>query len=149
MNLDRLTDTVMQRLAENRPKALLIGSAPLVDCNYNYVNQKPYETVVIGRLSPAELLHMPNDAVCDALFAQIPVYLTPQPWREQRNARGLCRELAASEQRLMRMGVFQLARKGSVLTAEGARKLRMAGEHPAPDCRMTPLARDILEGKAL
>ena len=77
MNLDRLTDAVLQKLNEGKKRALLIGRAPDIDHNYNYVNEKPYEAIVLGELSAAQLLHMPNDAVCEALLEEIPVYL----WR--------------------------------------------------------------------
>ena len=146
MNLDRLTDAVLQKLNEGKKKALLIGNAPEIDHNYNYVNEKPYEAVILGRLSAAQLLHMPNDAVCDALLEEIPVYLCrPQAWQDCKKARGLCRELLNAEQRLLRMGVVPMERTQKLLTAQDARRMLCQGERPADGCRMTPLARDILD----
>ncbi|MBP3633039.1 MAG: hypothetical protein J6J43_00505 [Oscillospiraceae bacterium] len=148
MNLEELTDAVLQKLGEKKPRALLIGDAPMIDHNYNYVNEKPYEAVVLGRLAPGQLLHMPSDAVCCALMEQIPVYYDPdQTFRSCKTARALCRELAAAEQRLYRLGVLPLQRSGQLLTAARARDLVLQGKRPASNCRMTPLARDILEGK--
>ncbi len=148
MNLDRLTDAVLQKLNEGKKRALLIGKAPCIDHNYNYVNEKPYEAVVLGGLSAAQLLHMPDDAVCEALLEEIPVYLwRPQAWQDCKGARGLCRELMNAEQRLFRMGVLPMERTQKLLTAQDARRMLRQGERPADGCRMTPLARDILEGK--
>lgn len=148
MNLDQLTDAVMQKIAAQKPRALLIGGPPEIDCNYNYVNEKPYEAVVLGTLSPGQLLHMPNDAVCCALLEQMPVYLWQhQLWRKSTAARLLCRELAAAEQHLYRLGVLPLDDSDRVLTAKSVRELLQQGKKPSPNCRMTPLARDVLEGK--
>ena len=149
MNLEQLTDAVLQKLTAQKPRALLIGGPPEIYHNYNYVNEKPYEAIVLGVLSPGELLHMPNDAVCCALLEETPVYLWQhQPWRESKNARLLCRELASAEQHLYRLGVMPLETGGQLLTAKAVRELLQHGKRPSPNCRMTPLARDILEGKA-
>ena len=149
MNLDLLTDAVLQKLNEGKKRALLIGCAPDVDHNYNYVNEKPYEAVVLGRLSPAQLLHMPDDAVCDALMEDIPVYLWRlQTWQGCKNARGLCRELQSAEQRLFRMGILPMERTQKLLTAQDARRMLQQGETAPHGCRMTPLAKDILEGRS-
>ena len=149
MNLDRLTDAVLQKLNEGKKRALLIGKTPDFDHNYNYVNEKPYEAVVLGKLSAAQLLHMPDDAVCEALLEEIPVYLwRPQTWHDCKKARGLCRELLNAEQRLLRMGVVPMERTQKLLTAKDARRMLQQGERPADGCRMTPLAKDILEGRS-
>ncbi len=148
MNLEHLTEEVWKRLQE-KPRALLIGSAPIGYDKYNYVNEKPYEAVVLGELSPGELLHMPSDAVCCALLEDIPVYLSPQQIHHRaKTARALCRELYGAEQRLRLLGVRKLEEAGTLVTADRARAMRRAGESPPPGCRLTPLARDILEGKA-
>lgn len=149
MNLDQLTDAVLKKLGENKPRALLIGKLPEINHNYNYVNEKPYDVIVLGQLPAAELLHMPNGAVCDALLENVPVYLWQhQPWRACKCARPLCRELAAAEQHLLRLGVIPMEQAGGLLTAEAARQLLKTGGKPAFNCRMTPLAKDILEGKS-
>lgn len=147
MNLDQLTEEVWKRLQE-KPRALLIGSPPN-DChNFNYVNEKPYEAVVLGVLAPGELLHMPTDAVCRALLEGMPVYLsTEQLHHKAKTARQLCRELYAAEQHLKLLGVQILGQGQPLVTAAQAKAMRGRGEKPRPGSRMTPLARDILEGK--
>ena len=74
MNLEQLTDAILEKLGEKQPRALLIGTKPEVDYNYNYVNEKPYDSIVIGNISAGELLRMPSDCVCDALLEEVPVY---------------------------------------------------------------------------
>lgn len=148
MNLDALTDAVWDRLTGNRPRALLIGKAPYLDGQFCFVREKPYEAVVLGLLSPGELLHMPSDAVCEALLENVPVYLwSPQPYRAAKYGRILCRELAAAEQHLKQLGVRPMAEQGRLVTAQAARELLRQGRRPDPGSRLTPLARDILEGK--
>lgn len=149
MNLEQLTDAVLQRLQQGKPRALLIGKLQEIDHNYNYVNEKPYEAVVLGTLTPGQLLQMPTDAVCCALLEGVPVYLSSrQMWHGSKRAKALCRELAAAEQRLFRLGVIPLEQPDHLITATRARELTRLGQTPKPGCRMTPLARDILEGKA-
>jgi len=150
MNLDQLTDAVMEKLGYDRTRALLIGSKPEVDNNYNYVNEKPYDLIIIGKLKPGELLQMPNNDVCEALMEERPVYYWQcQSWRGCKTAKLLCKELLAAEQHLYRLGVLPLEQEGQLITAQQARELLRLGKKPSPNCRMTPLARDILEGKEL
>lgn len=147
MNLDQLTEAVWQKLNDRKPRALLIGEPPCDLQKYNYVNEKPYEAVVIGRLTPAQLLTMPTDPVCMALLEELPVYLCAQGWEKGRNAPVLRRELWAAEQRLRRLGTVPLEFGPGLVSAAMARQLRRSGQQPAPGSRLTPLARDILEGK--
>lgn len=150
MNLDCLTDLVWQRLTEGKPRALLIGEAPEDYHKYNYVNTEPYESVFLGILPPGDLLHMPDDTVCRALLAGIPVYLWPeQPYKYAVHGRLLCRELKAAEERLKRFGVVPVGIERQLITAEMARKMVLSGEKSELNSRMTPLARDILEGRTL
>lgn len=146
MNLEELTDAVWQRLQEHRPRALLIGEAPDWTAPYQWVQEPPYEAVVLGLLSPGVLLSMPSDPVCRALLENIPVYLWPhQRYREAKAARMLCRELAAREQHLRQLGVRPLSGQGKLITAQEARQLREQGLCLPSGCRLTPLARDIWE----
>lgn len=146
MNLDRLTDEVLRRILECRPRALLIGRAPDGEDHWTFVEQSPYEQVVIGILPPGELLLMPSDPVCRALLDGMPVYLYPQPYGKGGSAGVLRRELAAAQQRLLRLGVRPVPRPGSLVTAQDLRQWDAA--LPA-DARLTPLAREVLEGKIL
>ena len=142
MNLDELAEAVLQRL---QPRALLVGERPIDYHNYNYVKEKPYEAVILGQLSAGELLHMPNDAVCDALLEGKPVYLCRQTFPAT-YAKRLCRELEASQRHLLELGVQPMEHK--LITAETARRFLMTGESISANSRLTPLARDILEGKS-
>lgn len=149
MNLEQLTQAVLERLEEERPRALLLGKAPPEDGGYALVRQAPYEAVVLGILSPGELLQMPTDPVCQALLEEKTVYFWPkQPYRQAKTARLLCRELAAAEQHLKQLGVRPMAQQGRLITAQEAQKLRSMGKTLPPGCRMTPLAREIMEGRA-
>jgi len=148
--LEQLTEEVWQRLSVCKPRALLLGETPDGLQKFNYVNKKPYDAVVIGVLPPGELLHMPSDPVCSALLEGIPVYLWQgQPYRRSKSARLLRRELAAAEKRLLQYGVLPLGGEtGRLITAQEARAFRLRGEQPAVGSRLTPLARDVLEGKS-
>ena len=147
MNLDELTQAVMERMDQQKPRAFLVGERPDYH-NYNYVKEKPYEAVVLGVLSPGELLHMPDNVVCEALLEGKPVWLWPhQRHHDVSNARLLCRELTAAEQHLKQLGVGVLGQEKPLVTAQRARALRQTGQQPQPGSRLTPLARDILEGK--
>ncbi len=150
MNLDTLTDAVWQRMEQEKKRALLIGAAPEDYHNYIYVNEKPYEAVILGILPPGELLHMPNDPVCRALLDGLPVFL----WHRQLHhtgsgAQALRRELRAAERRLTGLGVQVLGAGRQLITAELARQLVKAGGKVPENSRLTPLAKEILEGKSL
>lgn len=114
---------------------------------YIYVNSKPYEAIILGHLSPGMLLYMPDSAVCEALLEGIPVYYwQKQYFRNAKHGRVLQQELQKREQYLFRLGVMPIGRGSELITAEQARCLRKAGLQPSAASRMTPLARDILEG---
>ena len=150
MNLDALTDAVWNHLIGQEPRALLIGEAPPTKLPYALVQEKPYEAVILGLLRPGQLLHMPSDDVCEALLEGYPVFLwSPQPYRSAKFCRALFRELSAAEQHLKQLGVLSLEAPGRLVTAQTARALLQQGKMPGPGCRLTPLARDILEGKSV
>ena len=60
--------------------------------------------------------------------------------------RALWSALLAAERRLRALGVQELAQKSALVTAEEARRLLHSGL-PVTG-RLTPLARDVLEGRA-
>ncbi len=136
-------------MEQGKKRALLIGEAPEDFRNYIYVNEKPYDAIMLGVLPPGELLHMPNDPVCRALLDGIPVFL----WHRQLHhtgsgARTLRRELRAAERRLTELGVQVLGTGKQLITAEIARQLVKTGCRLPENCRMTPLAKEIMEGKS-
>jgi len=149
VNVDALTEAVWQRLEGQKPRALLIGAPPENYHNYFYVNQEPFEAIVLGILPPGKLLHMPDETVCKALLDGLPVFLWhDQPHHTGNTARSLRHALYMAEQRLIRYGVQVIGRDRQLITAEMARKMRQNNQLPTKGSRLTPLARDILEGKA-
>lgn len=144
--LEQLTQRLWARLSETCSRALLLGTAPNGLQKFIYVNAKPYDAIVIGALSPAALLRMPSEPVCDALLTGMPVYFwRDQPYKHAGGPALLRADLAAAEQRLLDYGVIPLG--GRLVTASDAAVLREMGERPDADSRVTPLARDILEGQ--
>ena len=103
MTLDQLTEEVLKRLQSRYPRTLLIGDAP-VEHRFNCVSEPPYEQVVIGILSPSELLQMPSEPVCQALLQGVPVWIWPQPWRYGSRGLLLRRALMEAERRLILFG---------------------------------------------
>lgn len=129
-------------------KALLIGSEPDRHLGYTYVQSPPYDAVVIGSLGLGQLLGVCPEEVLQALAEGKPVVLyTPGLPQVPRN-RALAASLASSQRELKSWGViFTDGAQKRLVTAQEARSLRMAGKQPAPGSVLTPLAREILEGK--
>lgn len=146
MTLDQLTEEVFRRL-EQLPRAYLIGQPPEEPPSFIYVHEPPYEAVVLGILSPEELLHMPSDPVCEALLHGMPVYLWEgQPHRQAKYAKLLCRDLDDAEQRLIRLGVRIFGHSGNLIREEEAIRLKQLNRMPPAGSKLTPLAKAILEG---
>lgn len=158
MTLDQLTEAVWQRLqtrqlaeetGERRLRALLIGEPPWNYHKYDYVNDKPYDAIVLGLLLPGVLLHMPDDTVCRALLEGMPVLLWPDQNRYSATAApALQRALLAARRRLVEYGVQLIGREERLITAERAQLLRRLGRLPPAGSRLTPLAKDILQGES-
>ncbi len=148
--LERITDAVCKRLAGPLPRAFCIGTPP-EGAGFVCVTEPPWEMVVICTLTPGELLAMPTDPVCRALLTGVPVYLMEDGLEHRRLPPGpgrlLRTELMAKERRLREMGVQPWGKaRGGLYTAADVRRL---GREGVPDgARLTPLARDILEGRA-
>lgn len=134
------------------PKALLIGQAPKAALGFDYSSEPPYDTVLIGSLSAHSLL-FPEKEILSALLEGIPVYV----WKsgmEHRRCGGtfspaLYEKCICAEREWRSWGVtfLQAAPKPPLITGAKAAWLAKSGKHPA-DARLTPLARDILGGKA-
>ena len=127
-------------------RALLIGEAP-VGLEYEYVTAPPYEAVVIGSLTIGELLRFREERVLAALGEGKAVYLyTPGLPRVKNRAMGAA--LASAQRELKSWGVvFTDGGRRRLVTAEEARLLRRTGSLPGPGAVLTPLAKEILEGK--
>lgn len=134
------------------PKALLIGQAPEEELGFEYSKEAPYDAVLLGSLSVHSLLS-PEDEILSALLEGIPVYV----WRngmEHRRLGGtfspaLYEKCISAEREWRSWGVTFLhaAPKPPLITGVKAAKLKESGKYPAA-ARLTPLARDILGGKA-
>lgn len=127
-------------------RALLIGREPTIDLGYTYVTQPPYEAVMLGSLTPGQLLCFREEAVLEALTAGLPVYLYTPGLPEPGKSRALAASFASARRNLKTWGVvFTDGCRKRLVTAEDARLLRRRGQHPAPGAVLTPLAREILE----
>ena len=127
-------------------RALLIGEAP-GPLEYEYVTEPPYEVIVIGSLTIGALLQFREERVLEALGEGKAVYLYT-PGLPQVKNRALGAALASAQRELKGWGViFTDGGRRKLVTAEEARVLRRAGRLPGPGAVLTPLAKEILEGK--
>ena len=127
-------------------RALLIGQAPGA-LDYEYVDGPPYEAVVVGSLTIGELLRFREERVLAALGEGKAVYLYT-PGLPQVKNRALAASLASAQRELKSWGViFTDGGRRTLVTAEEARQLRRMGRLPGPGAVLTPLAKEILEGK--
>ena len=128
-------------------RALLVGKEPGVDLGFQYVQEPPYEAVVIGSLSLSQLLRFCEESVLEALAEGKSVYLYTPGLPEAPKNRALAGSLTAAQRELKNWGVlFTDGGRKRLITAEEARILRSSGRQPAPGAVLTPLAREIMEG---
>lgn len=145
--LDEVTREVRRRL--DRPAALLIGNAPTEDLGWRYVDGGAYSAVMIGSMSACALLHFPDEVCTEALLLGTPVYLWEAglQWHKSTANRALLTRLLAAQRQMKQLGVqFLSASPDRLLTAEEVRR-RLSRGLPVTG-RLTPLARDVLEGRA-
>ena len=128
-------------------RALLLGKEPGMELGFQYVQDPPYDAVVIGSLTLSQLLRFREEAVLEALAEGKPVYLYTPGLPEAPKNRALAGSLTASQRELKNWGIlFTDGGRKRLVTAEEARALRSAGRQPAPGAVLTPLAREIMEG---
>ena len=128
-------------------RALLIGAAPGMELGYVYVQEPPYEAVVIGSLTLGQLLRFREERVLEALGEGKAVYLYT-PGLPQVKNRALAASLASSQRELKSWGViFTDGGRRRLVTAEEAKQLLRTGRTPGAGAVLTPLAKEILEGK--
>lgn len=122
-------------------KALCIGAKPPL-C-YSFVEQAPYDAVVVGSMGLGELLCFQNEAVLQALATGLPVvFYTPGLPRTEN--RGLRAALSARYRELKSWGaVFTDGDSRRVITAEMARVMAEKGERPSAGAILTPLAKEV------
>ncbi len=128
-------------------KALLLGAEPGRPLGYTYVQQLPYDAVVIGSLTLSQLLCFRQEQVLQALAEGMPVVLYTPGLPDAPKNRALAATLASKRRELKNWGiVFTDGGQKRLITAQEARSLRLSGKTPGPGAVLTPLAREILEG---
>ncbi len=128
-------------------QALLIGKEPPMDLGFSYT-QDDFQAVVIGSVSLGQLLHFSNEAVLAALAVGMPVYLYTPGLPQAPKNRALTAALNAAQRELKSWGVlFTDGSRRHLITAEEARHLKTSGRLPEAGAVLTPLAKEILEGK--
>lgn len=148
----RVADAVWAQLSE-KPRALCIGTLPQGQWDFVPVKNPPYDMVVLASLSPAELLQMPSDPVCRCLLEGKPVYLRQEGLEYRKyphsGAKTLVSQLQAKERQLRNLGVTLLhnRQENRLLTAREVQRIKQEGKPLPRGARLTPLARDIWEGK--
>jgi len=130
-------------------RALLIGTEPPCPLGCTYTREAPYEGVVIGSLDLSQLLHFRQEQVLEALAeGKCVILYTPGLPQVSKN-RALAAAAASARRELQSWGVvFTDGAQKQLVTAKDARALVSAGKKPAVGAVLTPLAREILEGKA-
>ncbi len=131
-------------------RALLLGREPELQTGFTYVKEGPYSAVILGSMSAGALLRFPDDVSLTALLEGKPVYLNEagEDWRQYSKSanRALWGRLLSCRRQLSQLGVQPL--KGpsqKLLTARDVEE-RLRRGLPIQG-RLTPLARDFLEGK--
>lgn len=123
-------------------KALCIGAKPPL--SYSFVENAPYDAVVVGSMTLGEILCFQNEVVLQALATGLPVvFYTPGLPRTEN--RGLRAALSARYRELKSWGaVFTDGDSRRVITSEQARAMAQQGQQPPPGAVLTPLAKEIL-----
>ena len=148
---DAIVEEVLRRVLEARkPAALLLGAAPTEETGYRYVTEPPYDAVILGSMNAYQLLHFPDEQSLNALLEGKPVYFcqSGELWRQlQKTApRELFAALLQAHRRLLRLGVRPLRSQAQGLITASELRRRLKEGLPV-NGRLTPLARDILEGR--
>lgn len=127
-------------------RALLVGTEPDRSLPYIYVQEPPFDAVVIGSLPMSQALRLTDDRILLALAEGKPVVLYTPGLPTAPGNRGLSAALAASRREMKAWGiVFTDGAQRKLITAQEARSLKAAGKYPGAGAVLTPLAREILE----
>ena len=128
-------------------RALLIGKEPLADLDFQYVQEAPYDAVVIGSLTLGQLLQFRQERVLTALAEGKQVLLYTPGLPEAGKNRALSGSLTGAQRELKNWGVlFTDGGRKRLVTAEEARLMKRNGQMPGPGAVLTPLAKEIMEG---
>lgn len=129
-------------------RALLLGREPGAELGWRYVTEAPFEAIVIGSLDIGELLRFRDERVLTALAEGKTVLLYTPGLPEAPRNRALAASLTAAQRELKNWGVlFTDGGRKKLVTAEEARAMARRGQRPGPGAVLTPLAKEILEGK--
>ena len=127
-------------------KALLIGKEPPAELGYEYVAEGPFDAVVIGSLSLAQLLRFREEPALEALAMGKRVILYEPGLPDSEKNRALAGSLASARRELKSWGVvFTDGGRKRLVTAQEAREMRQKGIAPGLGAVLTPLAKEILE----
>lgn len=127
-------------------RALLVGNAPMAALPYTYVQEQPYDAVVIGSLTLSQALSLREERVLQALAEGKPVVLYTPGLPTAPGNRALSASLAAARREMKSWGiVFTDGAQKKLITAQEARAMKAAGKYPGPGAVLTPLAKEILE----
>ena len=128
-------------------RALLIGKEPESLLPYAYVQEAPFDAVVIGSLSFSQALRLSDERVLQALAEGKQVILYTPGLPAASGNRALSAILAASRRQMKSWAiVFTDGAQRKLITAQEARSLKAAGKYPGAGAGLPPLAREILEG---
>ena len=128
-------------------RALLIGNEPACALGYTYVQDPPFDAVVIGSLTLSQALRFSDDRALNALAEGKSVVLYTPGLPEAPKNRALSAALESARRELKSWGIlFTDGAQKKLITAQEARSMRAAGRSPGPGAVMTPLAKEILEG---
>ena len=128
-------------------RALLVGTEPAAALPYTYVQQPPYDAVVIGSLPLSQALRLSDERILQALAEGKPVVLYTPGLPAAPGNRAMAASLASARRELKAWGVvFTDGAQKKLITAQEAKLLKQAGKYPAAGAVLTPLAREILEG---
>ena len=127
-------------------RALLVGAEPAAALPYTYVQEPPYDAVVIGSLPLSQALRLSDERVLQALAEGKPVVLYTPGLPAAPGNRALSASLASGRRELKAWGVvFTDGAQKKLITAQDARAMKAAGRYPGTGAVLTPLAREILE----
>ncbi len=129
-------------------RAWLLGREPGTELGFQYVSEPPYDVVMIGSLTLSQLLRFSEERVLAALAEGKKVYLYTPGLPESPKNRALSGSLAAAQRELKNWGVlFTDGGRRKLITAQEARTLVSSGQRVSPGAVLTPLAKEIMEGK--
>ena len=127
-------------------RAWLVGSEPPCSLGYTYVQESPFDAVVIGSLTLSQLLHFSSEEALLALAEGKTVVLYTPGLPEVTRNRALAATVASKKREMKNWGIrFTDGGGKRLVTAQEARTMRLQGLQPSADAVLTPLAKEILE----